>query len=257
MNTVLFFFSGTGNTFAIANKLANRLGDATVMPINRIKHINLSSYERVGFLFPVYALHTPSIVLDLLKDITLNKNQRVFLIATYAGSRGYAVEEVCTLLSKKNPHSIQEFCIRMPGNYLLEYGAFPNRLQKILIKSANKKLKKIEHSIRTNKTTRKIKANLLALLFKKESLKMIESFTDKGMLFYTNSNCTHCNTCISLCPTANIAYENQELKWGNKCTQCMACIQWCPNNAISHPNLKSHRRRYHHPDVNITYFKVN
>jgi hypothetical protein len=61
MGNIIFCFSGTGNSLAVARDIAERLGDTKIILIAdamKEEHIDLP-YERVGFVCPAAAACRP------------------------------------------------------------------------------------------------------------------------------------------------------------------------------------------------------
>lgn len=253
MKTIIFYFSGTGNNLSIAKKIAEQLEETTLTSIRKAKNIPLDQYGRIGVIFPVYYFHSPGIVVDILKSMEYKNHQKVFLIASFGASRGYALSDLYQILSKKVSF-IQAFPIKMPGNYILEYGAFPLFLQKSILKHAENKIQRIAEDIKQERTVLNLSPNLIARLFKNAGDGKDESFQKLGQQFYAGDTCSHCGICSRLCPVNNIKTEGNKIKWGEHCQQCMACIQWCPNNAIMHPKYRKNRKRYVNPNVSIKDF---
>ena len=56
MKTKIFVFSGTGNSLAVAKKIALALGDTTITSITKYQEESEVSTEeeRVGIIFPCY-----------------------------------------------------------------------------------------------------------------------------------------------------------------------------------------------------------
>ena len=224
MSNVIFYFSGTGNSYSIAKGIQKEIGDTILAPLLKAKDYKVAEYNMVGFVFPVYYTHAPEIALKAIKGISLRNGQQVFAIAAYAGSLGYALQDIREALSDKDV-TLQEYKIRTPGNYILEYGAFPRSYQERILKKAEIEIKKIAGLILENKKTGYIEANLIARIFHSRSDKQRRLFGE-------------------LCPTKNITISEGNLTWGNKCAQCMACIQWCHQNAVSHPLMKKQKILY-------------
>lgn len=43
--------------------------------------------------------------------------------------------------------------------------------------------------------------------------------------------CTHCGTCVTLCPTRAIAAGHEEQTQADRCIRCCACVKGCPSGA--------------------------
>lgn len=251
MPRIIFYFSGTGNSYAVANKVAEGLGETELVPIIKIKDFAIEKYSMIGLVFPVYYIHAPEIVVHLLDNVNFNPSQRVFIIITHGASWGYALSDVKSRIAFVDNKAIQEFRVNMPGNHILEYGAIPQFYQKIILSKADKKINQIVNAIIHNKSTKPITPNLLARLFKRNGDGKTQVFHDSGKEFYAQSNCQHCGVCEKICPVKNIEISNGIIIWGGQCQHCMACIQWCPHNAIAHPALNNKRKRYTHPNISL------
>ncbi len=253
MKTLIIYFSGSGNSYAIAKKLAEKLGKTVVVPVKKHNEKKIGEFDRIGFVFPVYSIHAPKFLMEALKTIKF-QGQQIFLVATHAGSKGYAVSELRSIIAENKISNLQEFRVRMPGSGILEYGAFPDRIQKFLLKRSENRVIKITKAINKNQKTKRIRANLLAVLFKKDGDKRFHNYTEKGKLFYNDEKCNSCGMCMKICPAQNISMRNNKPYWGGNCQQCMACIQWCPTDAVKHPDLKEGRKKYHHPEISLQNF---
>ena len=250
MSNVIFYFSGTGDSYSIAKGIQKKIGDTILAPLLKAKDYKVEEYNIVGFIFPVYYVHVPQIALSAIKAISLRKGQQVFAIAAYGGSWGYALQDIREALSDKDV-ILQEHKIRTPGNYILEYGAFPKAYQEYILKKAEKQISKIAGFILENKKTGYIEPNRIAKIFHSRSDKQRSLFGKIGSDSYAKEQCVHCYQCVKLCPTDNITIREGNPIWGSKCVQCMAFIQWCPQKAVSHPLMKKNRRHYTNPNVVI------
>lgn len=260
---IIFYFSGTGNGLALSKSLAYGLKDTAVVPIKEIDRYHLKQYERIGFVFPVYYIHAPRFVIEKLEGVTFYEGQHIFLLATFSGSWGYAMRDVCSAIAKSNQNllnkdkvSIQEFCVRMPGSYILEYGALPISYQKYLLNKSAKETKAITAAIQDNQLTRQIAPNVIARIYQRKGMEKPKEFHQLGMQFHVDENCIACGLCAKVCPANNIVLRRGRVEWCENCQQCMACVQWCPNNAIKHPLLKAGRKRYTNPKINIGEIQV-
>lgn len=261
---IIFYFSGTGNSIHIAKLLAQKLKDTKVASIQNINDYPVNSYKKIGFIFPVYYLHAPNFVINTLRKLELVPLQHVFLVAAFAGSWGFSLEDAHLAILEKNKHLIakdkillQQFKVRVPGNYILEYGASSSSLQNYILQKAEIKLDKIALTILQESSVKIIKANLIAKIYKHKGIEKPKEFSAIGKQFFTNSNCNLCGMCIKLCPVKNIDLKENRIQWDNRCQQCMTCVQWCPRNAVAHPLLKADRKKYTNPFIKIGEMQVS
>jgi ferredoxin len=250
MKTIIFYFSGTGNSMYIAKRISvldpKHVTFASILQYDRYC---LNEYDKVGFVLPVYYLHIPTICIETIEKISL-QHQSLFFIACYAGNPGFIFEDFRNISALKN-NTIQEFKVRMPGNYILEYGAYSKATQERILLKANKEIESIYQDIQLNTVIKPKKTNVISKLYKQKACKGVASFSSLGEQFYTTCACNKCQQCIRCCPASNISLDANSITWYSKCTQCMRCIQTCPKNAIGHPAIKKSRDRYFNPYIDI------
>ena len=68
----IYYFSGTGNTLAVARKIAELLGDTELIAIadlQRGEDVDFGDAERVGIFHPVYCFGIPNLVAQFIGRI--------------------------------------------------------------------------------------------------------------------------------------------------------------------------------------------
>ena len=252
MKSIIYYFSGTGNNFAIAKELTNSLGDSTLLPISELLNNKIipNEYEWIGFIVPSYFSHVPPYVEKCMSDIVYGEKQKIFLVVGCGGNRGLSIQDMRKHVNNSNKDVDLEYMITLPGNYILSYGAFPIWYQKLCIKLSHWKIRRITRDISDNRKRK----NLNKGIFYKEKYESalqqsIAKFSIMGKQYKVNDNCSSCSTCMKICPTENISMPNGKVEFGNNCSQCMGCIQWCPNNAIDYQGKAINRKKYHHLNI--------
>ncbi len=286
MNPVIYYFSGTGNSLAIARDLASKT-DASLTAIPSMlssETIALSSHV-VGLVFPVYHGGLPLIVQRFVQKLTLVDNTYVFAVCTFGDSPGLALEYLEKLLSSRGGKLAAGFGVHMPYNYITPsfnrkdfFGSFTLRevdpqTQQILISEAITKVKTIAACVNGRRSgilerdaeliTRLVDAiNLHETLGKTVWLKIAgitepsnrtfrESIQMMDQAFHADETCKGCGSCVRVCPVGNMAMVENKPVWRQHCEQCFACLQWCPQQAIQFGQNTAGRMRYHHPDIRI------
>ena len=108
MKSVIYYFTGTGNTLAIARALAAELGDTKLIPLRRtISPLGISTdADAVGIAFPVYFLDMPALVRQFVRQIRFSSgNPYIFGIAT-CGERPGGAPTRCEIYHERRTGKI-------------------------------------------------------------------------------------------------------------------------------------------------------
>lgn len=256
MSNVIYYFTGTGNSLAVAKSIASQLGDTKLLKIDsRQTQKDAAEYERVGFVFPVYYYKMPVFMEEFVKNLKLASQQYLFGVATYGGARGLSLVSLRELLNSMGYSLNGEFSVLMPGNYIVQYGAFPDIFNNYLIKISDKKIKNISSSVRQKIKSEPADPRSFERLYLKgekqerniHNQRLGFAAKDKG--FSADENCSGCGTCSAVCPVQNITMTEGKPEWNHRCEQCVACIQWCPKNSINYEDKTQKRKCYTHKDI--------
>lgn len=249
MKSSIYYFSGTGNSFYIAKRIAKEIENTQIYSIAQLRDCNIEDdSDYIGFIFPVYFQDTPQIVKSVMKKIKTKKDAYIYLIANANGLPSKTFANADKIFKKKKKLLDALFYFDMPGNSIVFFD-FSNK-QEIRDYRLALSEQHLEHIIPMIK--KKFKYRELAY----GTSSYLKSFFDKIMLtffvkdrtFYTNSKCTHCGICIKICPLKNISIQNRKVKWNGDCVNCWGCLNRCPNNAIENFRTEG-LPRYKHPDI--------
>ncbi|OGS22048.1 MAG: hypothetical protein A2252_02485 [Elusimicrobia bacterium RIFOXYA2_FULL_39_19] len=255
MSTTIYYFSGTGNSLAVARELSNSFGSTKVIPISKAitGEIDLSA-DKIGLVFPVYIWGAPLIVCDFIAKLK-QADKYFFSVVTYGGSPGKTNIQIKKLLKLQGIELKAGFAVHMPGNYIPMYGAREKAVQDKLFEKAKTKIAEIAQYVSSGKTgtfeVGGLVMNLLGSTLQSMGSKSMRK-ADKNYL--ADEKCNACNICEKICPVKNIKMQDSKPVWQGNCEQCMACIQWCPQEAIQHGKNTAGRARYRHPQVKATDF---
>ena len=89
MPTTLYYFTGTGNSLAVARQLGAELGETDLVPIPKAMNAELpvrAPVGAVGFVFPVYVMGLPKIVARFARHVDLSDATYLFCACTFAES---------------------------------------------------------------------------------------------------------------------------------------------------------------------------
>jgi len=255
MKTIIYYFTGTGNTLAVARALAEELGDTKLIPLRRAIHYGAVTPEAdaVGIAFPVHFLDMPAIVRQFVFSILFGGKPYIFGLATCGERPGGALYRLQKLLEEKTYTLSAGFSLVMPENYIGPVdlmGDAPRRGEKYA--AAKARIPEIANAIRARKILPPEGNNSGFLKIGGQiSRKMATSVYNTPRRLHATEACNRCGTCAKICPTRNITVTDNAVLFDDACTQCYACIHWCPKEAIEIGRRTRGKRRYHHPDVTI------
>jgi len=253
MKITIFYFSGSGNSLAIARNLGKTMGGAEIVPISKVMNSGLDlSADKIGIVFPVYMFGLPVIIAEFLKKLKNLGDKYIFAIANCGGAKGFSLKQAETILRAGGSNLSAGFEVIMPGNYTPLYGAKSEEKQKKLFAGTDIKIKEIAGMVNNNQQT-KISGgifplNLLSKFFYSLSAPKIPKMSSK---FWASPKCNGCGICSKVCPVKNIEHIENKPKWLLKCEQCLACLHWCPKEAIEYGNKTAGKKRYRHPEINL------
>jgi ferredoxin len=208
--------------------------------------------ECIGIVFPVYMGGLPLIVENFIKKLNINKTTYVFAVATFGGMAGNALKDINDLIENKGAKLNSGFTIKMPGNYIVMYGANSRKNQIKAFDKEKIKVQQIGDVVKEKKNYEYEKSKLLIDgMLANITHKGIYKIHKKDRLFFAKDNCTGCGVCEKICGVKNIKISNGKPNWNNKCEQCMACIQYCPNEAIEYGKKTIGRKRYRNANISL------
>jgi len=250
MRLLLCWFSGTGNSFAVARELAGRIEDAALMPVAKALRDGIPPAERVGIVFPVHGWGMPVIVANLLREMTVNPDTYVFTVATYGMNQGGPHREARSILRKRGRRLSAGWSIQMPEVYTPWFNPPLKEKQQLLFDCARDKIQYVA-SVVHDKAAGPVEDTFLPFALAGLTIHRMAAseFRHEDRKFRTLDSCTSCGLCERICPVENIRMVDGRPQWQHRCEQCLACLHWCPVEALQFGRRSEKRRRYHHPDV--------
>jgi len=255
MKSVIYYFTGTGNTLAVARDLAQELGDTKLIPLRRAISPGGISVDAdvVGIAFPVYFLNLPDIVRQFVQQVRFSGSPYIFGIATCGEQPGPALFRLKELLEENGKTLSAGFAFVMPENYIGPVNLMndESRAQE-KFDGAKNRIPDIVAAIRgRNVSVPEGSDTQILRIGGRIAHAFATSVYNTPRRLHATDACNRCGTCSRICPTRNISVTGDSVKWGSDCTQCYACIHWCPKEAVQIGGRTRGRRRYHHPDVTV------
>ncbi len=256
MKTVIYYFSGTGNSLAVAKKIASALEDCEVVPIASMKDkqgIITPVAERIGVVCPVYFSGLPLMVAEFAGRLNYSHCRYIFAVVTLGGSGGGpTLRQLDRLIVYGQGRGLDAgFAVKMPGNYILMYSSPTGQKQAGILASADRRVAEIIPVIQRCEH-RELPGAFLSKLLHDIAYPWFTSHArHKAKKFTVTSACTSCGTCVKVCPADNIDLVKGRPVWKDQCEVCCGCIHLCPAGAIQSGPRTAKRLRYRNPSVSI------
>jgi ferredoxin len=256
MKISIFYFSGTGNTWWVTQKIKEVFEEkghsVEIFSIER-KDLNwdellpftLRESDLIGVGFPVYGSRIPTNMRNWVKN-TLNKYSkdhqnklRAFVYDTMAMFSGDPPLLMKKLLKKGGFKVRQAINIRTLSNLpqmkrIMTWEK--EKQEEIFFKAEKKIIKFIDKIIKNRKwLMRRDPITRLIAVIQRVGFKYEENYFRK--LFCIDKEiCNLCKICVKYCPVENLSIEETEsqpiVSYGPDCVFCMRCFNNCPVNAI-------------------------
>lgn len=264
---VIYYFSGTGNSYVTAKKIAQK---------TKFKLVNIAKVatgqthpiqsETVGLVFPIYYLELPQIVEEFINELYATKDTYIYAVATYGGGKGGSLKSINKILDAKELRLSAFYGVQMPQNAFKKpfdnYEKCYVKSKKItdkIIKNINDRKNGIFYTNRFTNILQAILYPALKSLVKKELPKKLDSEPQKTLkatilnldkLIKVSDACNHCGICITVCPVKNIDLTERSPVWKHHCQNCLSCYNFCTQKAIEF-DVVSNNHRYIHPEYTI------
>ncbi|MFX0106244.1 MAG: EFR1 family ferrodoxin [Candidatus Hodarchaeota archaeon] len=253
--TIIYYFTGTGNSLKIAKDLAKKLEDCEIIPIAKVWQMENpeSTTKKVGFIFPLYWSGLPKIVHDFINKINLSNSNYIFTVITSTGDiNEQPLQQLEKILKKKAKTLSAGFYVNMPNNYIIGFDIDSEDRQKELFEKAIKQVNSISEIVKNEEE------NINQDIFQKDvsrsegiNKNFREKVNDSDKSFYIDDSCNNCGICEKVCPVSNIMLIDGIPQWQHRCQQCLACINFCPEKSIQFGTETLKTQRYHHPQISL------
>jgi ferredoxin len=260
VKTIIYYFTGTGNSLAAAKKIATVLEDCELVPIASLHKTSgdiVPPADRVGIMCPLYFSGLPLMVAGFAGRLDLSHSEYTFSVITLGGTSGAsALRQLDSILRKRQNHGLDAgFSVTMPGNYILMYSSPAGKKQEEILAKANEQIAGILGPV----TRCEIRALPSSLIFRLLHTLIYPWFTSHvhtdDRKFSVNDKCTSCGTCAAICPAGNIGMVQGRPVWKHHCELCCGCIHTCPVQAIQAGPRTTDRQRYRNPSISIADLK--
>ncbi|MBN2879353.1 MAG: EFR1 family ferrodoxin [Clostridia bacterium] len=250
----IFYFSGTGNTKWIAEKLSQTLNSNmhtadcyTIEKQNEeltaLINLALKQSDYIGFAFPLHGADAPRVMKEffaMFVSIAAKLRQtsaKLMFLNTFGYVNGMGYFRAKKMLKKCGMPIDYYINFRLPNNsesknYKLLGNNMPEKIKGAALSKIDRLVRALEKG---RKNIQGIGPHLLPGIVIRKLLaeKIKESYNN---FIIDASLCTKCMMCVKNCPTQSIEYSKDSFAFKSACDVCWRCIAMCPTGAISMNN---------------------
>ena len=245
---MVLYFTGTGNSRHIAERIAHALNDTLISLNDRIKSGDITPLAvngRLVLVMPTYAWRIPRIVRDHLLRTELRGARETWFVMDCGSEIGNAAKYNRALCREKGLVYMGTAQIVMPENYIAMFNAPQAEEARQIVARAEPDIDGAIAAVRENRAFPPPRRKFYDRFMSGPVNPIFYSCFVKANAFTVGNACTGCGQCVRRCPTNNITLQNGKPVWGQNCTHCMACICYCPTEAIEYGKKSLGKPRYH------------
>lgn len=237
--SVIFYFSGTGNTWWVADRIKKQLDakniNADAVSIDKLdaKKANwwIKTADLVFFGWPVYFSDAPEPMKRFINNLLpIKKGKHIHTFCTQAFFSGDGAWCCHKLLEQKGliVDSTQHFI--MPSNKKIYRGEAGDAKALAIMAACDKQVERYIEDLLLGKSRLVGKHSYaLGMLQRAPFALLAKAYKRMGA---DKTKCTRCGLCAQLCPSGNISMAGFP-EFADKCSHCMRCYALCPTSAIT------------------------
>ncbi len=256
---MIFYFSATGNSQYVAERLAKVYNDETYYMAECL-HQNKLAYklqkdEPLGIVCPTYCLALPSLVetfLDRIKIETDGPNKPyVYFVATYGTTPGQTGRFADEFMRPKGLAIDAFFSVKMPDTWT----PFFDLSNKQKVQNTNDKAEETINSIVDSIKERRCGDFMrfkMPYFIAKIGQRFFYPYLRQTKHFRVENRCIGCGFCAKKCPVQAIELKNKKPTWKVKeCVMCLGCLHRCPRFAIQYGHSTKNHGQYYNNHVKM------
>ena len=190
---MVFYFSGTGNSRWIAERISEMIGDKAY-DISKLKQIpEIYNESQIGLVFPIYAWGIPEPMTIFAKKLKKTK-AFTFGICTCGANAGNTLKKLSKIY-----HLDSSYSIIMPSNYIIGEEVEDDSIILRKIDLAKKDLEIISSEIMQRKQIYRVNEGKFSLLKSNLINKGFNKFARTTKPFYVKKEqCNRCGLCAKI-----------------------------------------------------------
>lgn len=240
---MILYFTGTGNSRWVAERLADATRDVAIALTDYIRRgtvpQGLADADAVGVVFPIHSWYAPRLLADYLSRLQLPHGSYRYAVCTCGDDVGKGMER----LAKRFPLDAA-WSVAMPNTYVPMFNLDEDALCRTKIMQARRAVALIAEAVIARKRVWQVHEGGAAWLKTYVLNPLFVRFIIEAKGFSVDEGCISCGVCGNACPVENIRLVDGRPVWGEACVHCMACLHACPQEVIQYKRATQKKGRY-------------
>ena len=237
-STDIYFFTGTGNTYLAAKKIAQTLEQngcaVRLFDMAKSDPEKADLAKTIGVFFPIACWNTYPFVRRFINKLPKAQGTEAFVCSTMGDSSLKAAATIGDMLKNKGYSLIATKGFAMPNNLIAVQSEEKNIIKK---DKAYAKMERFAADIANNAAKPEQTNVFLKFCFAVTAFitNLWESKLSQKLMRFNiiKEKCVKCGLCVKICPVKNISMKEYPVFDGGACQFCVRCISYCPQKAIS------------------------
>jgi Pyruvate/2-oxoacid:ferredoxin oxidoreductase delta subunit len=248
-----FVFTGTGNTWWVAKRMAARAGESgiparvSMLTDSPVRDITVGHDSLVGLFMPTHGFTAPWRMIAFAARMPRGRGAHAVVVATRAGTKfgrvflpgmeGTAGYLIAAILAIKGYRVRGVTGIDMPSNWTALHPGFSEKNARAIIGRAGPKCDGfIDRVVSGRRRFKGLICLALGILLAPISAGyLLYGRFILSKLFFADNRCNGCGICARDCPTGAIRMLGKKRPrpfWTFACESCMRCMGYCPKEAV-------------------------
>ena len=248
MKTILYFYTGIGNSLWTARMLSAEIDESELRPMPpEGTERNTGRCSNNWIDFPVHIWGLPRRVVEFVTTSIKDPLKYYFAIAVDASQVAATLHQLRKMLERQGAVLSAGYEISMPSNYIPWGGPGPEGQRKRKFDAAESKIKKIADVVRSRGRGPVEKGPLWQrVIFSVMYRLTFERMPGMDKNFWTDPRCNGCGVCEQVCPNGNVRLE------GGSPSGCTAASSASPAySGARRKHSSSERKRPNIPGIII------